>query len=507
MHLVQALSAAPDGVDPRLWVVTRGAQALTGDVPALVAVAQAPLWGLGRVAGHQEARDIWGGMIDLDPRSGRDEVLLLKERIARPGAEDEFAFRNGGVAVSRLAPLAAAASLPQRFAPDRSYLITGGLGSLGLLVARWLVERGARHLILLGRTLPGAGDWDAPVPAGRHAEAIAVVRELREMGAHCHLASVDVAREEEVAAFMEEQRRSGRPPIRGVIHSAGTARPQLLAHMDAEEFRAVHRTKTFGGWHLHRQLAQEPLDFFILFSSVASLVVSPGQGNYAAGNAFLDALAHYRRGLGLPALSINWGPWGEVGMATQFEDLNEYFDRRGMFPMPTEHGMEAFGRVFGQDLPQVMVLSAEWPVVNTMNYPGKGPRLISELALASGNGGGEAEGDPLDDVDALLDALALADPSARSALLAGYLRNVVARVLRLSKSQREKLTSEQPLNSYGLDSMMAIEMKSLIDRHLGVEVAVMDLLNGLNSQQLAGKLLEQMAESLEPAQGMLLASA
>lgn len=505
MHLVQALASAPAEVNARLWIVTRGAQSLAGDLPETMAVGQGSLWGLGRVIGHQESRDIWGGMIDLDPSCRKEDVLLLKKKMEQAGTEDEFAFRNGSVALSRLAPcLKVAASLPQSFPPDKSYLVTGGLGSLGLLVARWLVKRGARHLILLGRSLPDSCDWDNPLPVGRHAEAVTVIRELEKIGAHCHLASVDVTKAEEMAAFLEGYRQSGHPPIYGLVHSAGTASPQLLVNMTAEEFRSVHRAKTFGAWHLHSQLSQEPLEFFILFSSVASLVVSPGQGNYAAGNAFLDGLAHYRRALGLPAMSINWGPWGEVGMATQFEDLNEYFDRRGMYPMPSEHGMEAFGRVFGQDTPQVMILSANWPLVNSMNYPGRGPQLISELASESDkNGDGASEEMPLDDGDSVLGALLAADPSERSDILAAYVQNVVARVLRLSKSQRKQLTFEQPLNSYGLDSMMAIEMKTLIDRQMGAEVAVMDLLNGLTALQLAEKLLEQMAESLEQAEWLL----
>jgi len=503
MHLVQAFASAPAEVDARLWIVTRGAQSLPGDIPETMAIGQGSLWGLGRVIGHQENRDIWGGMIDLDPSSRKQDVLLLKNKMQQAGTEDEFAFRNGNITVSRLVPcFEMAASLPQSFPADKSYLITGGLGSLGLLVARWLVQRGARHLVLLGRRLPSSSDWDNPQPVGRHAEAVTVIRELEKTGARCYLASVDVTKEEEIAVFLEGHRQSGHPPICGLVHSAGTASPQLLVNMDAAEFRAVLRAKTFGAWYLHNQLSQEPLEFFILFSSVASLVVSPGQGNYAAGNAFLDGLARYRRALGLPALSINWGPWGEVGMATQFEDLNEYFDRRGMYPMPSEHGMEAFGRVFGQDIPQVMVLSANWPLVNSMNYPGKGPQLISELVLESGRDG-VSEEMPLDNWGSVPDALLAADASERSDILAAFVQNVVAQVLRLSKSQREQLTFEQPLNSYGLDSMMAIEMKTFIDRQLGVELAVMDLLNGLTAMQLAGKLLENMAESLEPAAGLL----
>ena len=204
---------------------------------------------------------------------------------------------------------------PLAWPTDGSYLITGGLGDLGLVVARWMVEQGARRLILLGRTkLPPRSSWSSVETGSRLARQIAAIRELEALGASVHLASVDVADEEQLSAFLEEFRAEGWPPIRGVVHAAGVLHDGLLLQLDRAALNTVLRPKVMGGWLLHRLLEDAPLDFFVLFSSAGSLLGQPGQGNYAAANAFLDALAHHRRAQGQPALSCQLGRVGRAGL-------------------------------------------------------------------------------------------------------------------------------------------------------------------------------------------------
>jgi len=175
---------------------------------------------------------------------------------------------------------------------DGSYLITGGLGDLGLLVARWMVEQGARRLILLARApLPPRCDWHEVKSGSRLAEQIGAIRELEAMGASVHHTSVDVADEAQLRSFLETYRREAWPPIRGVIHAAGVVENRTILEMDADALKAVLRPKVAGGWLLHRLLAEDPLEFFVLFSSATSLLGSPRLAHYAAANAFLDALA------------------------------------------------------------------------------------------------------------------------------------------------------------------------------------------------------------------------
>lgn len=495
MHLVQAL--ARRGMSPRLWLITRGCQPI-GAEPAPVALAQAPLWGLGRVIGYQEHVALWGGAIDLDPAAPPQEAALLLAEIWDATGEDQVAFRGEQRYVARLEPVTnLTAPLPAQFRPDGSYLITGGFGALGMLVAHWMVAHGARRLILLGRTqLPPRSEWHAVAPDDPLAERVAFIRALERMGASVHLAPVDVTDEPQLTAFLERYRQEGWPPIRGVIYAAGLVRDQLLLEMNRETFNAVLRPKLIGSWLLHRHLEQEPLDFFLLFSSVAAQVTSTGQGNYAAGNAFLDALAHQRRAQGLPALSINWGPWA-VGMV---RDLNlvEHYARRGMLAITAEPGLQILGRLFGQDLAQVTVVSATWPVVLEY-YPQwpplfahRGTQTATDTATDANSGTAGAS---------LLQQIQQAEPAARQELVQSHLHELTARVLRLD---RARLDVNQPLNMVGMDSMMAIELKNRIDISLGVNVTVVELLQGFGIAQLTARLMPQITARLIEADSAAL---
>ncbi|HEX8359677.1 MAG TPA: type I polyketide synthase, partial [Longimicrobium sp.] len=493
LFLVQALAGREWRRAPRLWLATRGAQAIIpGDAAS---VLQAPLWGMGRSIGHQEHMELWGGVVDLDPRAAAAEAAaqLVADAWESDG-EDQVAFRDGERYVARLAaadvpPL----PLPPTFRPDAAYLITGGLGGLGLLVARWMVERGARRLVLLGREkLPPREEWSQAEAGGRLATRIAAIRELEAMGASVHLAAADVSDEAELRAALEKYEREGWPAIRGVVHSAGVARPQLMVNMEADDFRSALRPKVSGGWLLHRLFEDRPLDFFVLFSSVASVVVSAGQGNYAAGNSFLDSLAHYRRSRGLPGLSINWGPWAEVGMATQL-DLLEFFERRGLYQMTPEQGLHALASLMNGGATQTTVLGAEWPVVAERNYPmGRSPAMLRELLAAeleaadSRSAGGEG-----DFVAQLLAAGAEEQPT----MLTQHLKEMAAFVLRL---EAERFEAGDALTTLGLDSMMAIELKNRMEHGLGVSVAVVELLKGASVAELAGRILPQLLEREAP---------
>ncbi|WP_259391638.1 type I polyketide synthase [Paenibacillus sp. 1011MAR3C5] len=486
MHLVQAITGRSWRRKPKLWLVTSDSQPVQPGFRGL-ALHQSMLWGLARTLGHQEHKDIWGGIIDTENRS----INGLLEEIRRSDGEDQVAFRSGGRYVARLEACAPMARIPAKLRPDGSYLITGGFGGLGQLVARWMVERGARRLILVGREkLPPRAFWkDAERDNPSVASRIAAVRALEAMGASVHVAGLDVADADQLAEFMRTYEQEGWPAVRGIIHAAGVAKPQLLVQMTKGQFSDVLQPKVAGAWNLHRQYADAPLDFFVLFSSLASVVVSPGQANYSAGNAFLDALAHHRRSLGLPGLSINWGPWGEIGMATQL-DLVEFFGNRGFYPMSNAHGLEAMEHLLGQRLAQATVLAADWPVVAEKNFPmGIAPIMLERLSAqteedrkATGQGDGHAG------IRSQLGAAV--DAEERHRLLEHYLLDVVSGILRINRSQ---LLPEQPLSVWGLDSMMAIEMKNRIETNLGMSVAVVELLKGSSVSQLTVTLLSQLA--------------
>jgi NAD(P)-dependent dehydrogenase (short-subunit alcohol dehydrogenase family)/acyl carrier protein len=493
LNITKALASMATVEKPRLWIASRGAQTVSAGERCNPFAA--PVWGMARVLGHGEHIDLWGGIVDLQGLSENDAGHLVAECLGND-AEDQLAWRDGERFMLRLAECDTAEELPvpPSLRRDASYLITGGLGALGLEIARWMVVRGARHLILAGREgLPPREEWSSLAPIHPAQARIAAVCELEQLGANVHVERLDVADRASVESLLARIRASRRPPLRGVVHSAGVAHPKLLSQIDNAEFLSVMPAKVFGAWNLHQALKDAPLDFFVLFSSVASTVISMGQGNYAAANAFLDALALRRRAEGLTALSVNWGPWGDVGMATQL-DLLTHFQHRGFFPMTSAQGCEALGRMMGGRLSQALVLGAHWTTIGDTSPLGIAAPMLEQLIAAERE---RDRGAPTEAaIGNVLEAFAeCADPDARMELLIGHVRTLACKVLRIEPA---KLRDEDSLNNLGLDSMMAIELKNRIEQSLKTAIAIVDLLRGASVKSIAVSVGEEL-------QGRLLA--
>jgi NAD(P)-dependent dehydrogenase (short-subunit alcohol dehydrogenase family) len=499
--LVQELARTESRDLPRLWLVTRGAQA-AGEEPSPLAVAQSPLWGLGRVIA-QEHPMLWGGLVDLEPTASLRNAAAqqLWEEISTPDGEDQLAFRQGRRYVARLVRKrrSAAQEPALTWRPDGSYLISGGLGDLGLSVARWMVEQGARRLILLGRTkLPPRSSWSSVETGSRLAHQIAAIRELESVGASVHLAPVDVADEEQLSGFLDDFRCEGWPPIRGVVHAAGVLQDGLLVQLDAAQLNMVLRPKVMGGWLLHRLLKDAPLDFFVLFSSAGSLLGQPGQGNYAAANAFLDALAHHRKAQGQPAMSINWGAWADLGFADTpgGKRLAARLALLGIRSMAAEQALEVLKRLLGQGSIQVVAVPVNWRQYREFYPAGSEPPLLSQLAREEADVQRQADR-PGEKRGLTSAALLAAEPGERHQLLQSYLSEQVARVLGLAAS---KLDPQQPLSNLGLDSLMAVELKNRIAVDLGVKVPVVKFLQGFSVAEAVTQVLDQLtAEGSDPS--------
>ena len=484
LPLVQELLLRAGVNPPRLWLVTRGAQPV-GNGP--VAVAQAPLWGFGRSLA-QEHPSLWGGLIDLDPEEGPAECAgRLARQLLAPGDETQVVWRSGvahGARLARRRDLLQPDGPAPRWRTDGTYLVTGGLGGLGLEVARWMIARGARRLILLGRTqLPPRATWSGIDSASRAGRQVGAVRDLEARGAAVHVAPVDVADEGQLADFLEGFRREGWPPIRGVVHAAGVLQDQAVLQLDAAALAAVFRAKVLGAWLLHRLLDREPLDFFLLFSSAAALLGSAGQANYAAANAFLDVLAHLRRGEGKPASSLAWGPWAEVGLAAR-DGRGERMARRGLVGIPPEQGLEVLERLLARDPVHVGIVAVDWERLLAAFPAYRAAPLLRDVAAEEtgpGPGGGGAA--------AVLAALRAAPPAERRPQLQALLAEQVGRVVGLPAAQ---LDPRRPLNDLGVDSLMAAELRSRVERELGISVPIVRLLESPNLADFTGLLLEQL---------------
>ncbi|WP_030719425.1 non-ribosomal peptide synthetase/type I polyketide synthase [Streptomyces griseus] len=492
--LARLLSARGEG--GRLHIVTRGAQpALPGEAPEPLG---APAWGIGRVLRHQELTEHPGKLIDLDPRrqpgpdgDRAEAAALLAEALTDD--EAEIALRDGGRRTGRLR-LAGSLTrpLPLRLRADGSYLVTGAFGALGRLLCRTLVRRGARRIVLVGRTpVPPREKWAGTDPATAEGRAVALLRELEALGAHPVPATFDITDEDALTGWLDAHRRSGAPSVRGVFHLAGQVRDTLVADLDRAAFDAVHDPKTVGAHLLHRHLRDEPLDHFVLFASIASLLTTAGQTNYAAGNAFLDALAHHRRAQGLPALSLDWGPWA-TGMIEELGLVEHYVQSRGMSSLSPDTGMAVLERVIGQDHAQLVVATVvDWQVFLAW-YPSP-PPLVADLAAAavpptdttSGNG--------------FLDTFRTTGEEARRALVTERFAALAATVLRTGADRIDPATG---LGELGLDSLLAMELRARIHAELGVALPVVALLSGTPAGELAGRLhdgLTALASAEDPA--------
>jgi malonyl CoA-acyl carrier protein transacylase len=443
LHLVQAIVSQSRAFFPRLWLITQGAVSVDSSLPG---VAQATLWGLGKVIAS-EHRELWGGAIDLAPEADEvrsDAATTLLAEFADSQGEDQIAFRQGQRYVARLTRSREQTATKLSFFEDGTYLIAGGLGALGLQVARWMVDRGARSLVLTGRRSPSK-------------EAQETLERLQQLGAKVLVAQVDVSQDRKMVELLEKI-EAVLPPLRGIVHAAGTLDDGILLQQNWESFERVMAAKVKGTWILHELTEKISLDFFVMFSSTAVLLGSPGQGNYAAANAFMDALAHYRQGLGLPALSVNWGPWDSVGMAASLgsHDRARMGDR-GIKSIQPEQGLQVLENLLARDAAQVGVLSADWSKFSQLFGPGQIPPFLELLAQTALSTAAEQQNDFFKE----LEATPVGD---RRNLIIARVRSLVAKVMGLAS---EEIDLEQSLSDIGMDSLMAMELRNHLQTSLG----------------------------------------
>lgn len=434
-----------------------------------VEIGKTGIWDAERVRRHREDVSYWtvylgdlcreepalvermlGGILE-DLAAGRLRPLP-RRTFARSEAAAAFRFMAQARHVGKivLAGEPAGDSPLATLRSDATYLITGGLGALGVEVARWMASRGARHLVLLGRH--GA-------VTGRARDVIA---DLGRRGVVVDTVEADVAVMAEMADVLRSIERR-RPPLRGIVHAAGVVGDGVLLDQSWERFAAVMKAKVDGAWVLHGLTRGADLDFFVLFSSAAGVIGSAGQGGYAAANAVLDALAHYRRRLRLPAVSIAWGRWA-IGMAAAVDDRDrQRWSRQGISEIELEAGLELLERLLGAPSAQVTVLPIEWETF--LREPG-GPRpLLLELAPRRGSGRQGAAPSERQLEPTLAQRLDEAPPGGRRRLLVAHVQDEAATVLALDASQA--IGVGQGLRDLGLDSLMAVELRNRLQASVG----------------------------------------
>jgi acyl transferase domain-containing protein/acyl carrier protein len=411
-------------------------------------------WGVDAQAHPELIRSMLTDVLDLVAKGELPALPSTAFSIALAG--DAFRFmaqaRHTGKVLITLPDPTGSSDAPVR--PDGTYLVTGGLSGLGLLTASWLVDAGARHLVLMGRREPSDAARDT-------------LRALEHRGVSVSIVRGDVSHEADVATALA---RAGgeRPPLRGVIHSAGVLDDGALVQQTWSRFETVMAPKVVGAWHLDRLTREQPLDFFVLYSSVASTFGSRGQANHSAANAYLDALSHARRAAGRPALSINWGVWSEVGAAVR-HGVDKRVSGQGVGTIDPSRGLMVLEQLMREEATHVTVFPVDWVRYAEQAGSGPVPRFLSAvMSEAAPRNRQEVDRQTKADSVGVPVLRRLVDETpqdGRMRVVLTHVRECAVRVLALPPSR--PVDPRQPLSELGLDSLMAVELRNVLGTSMG----------------------------------------
>ncbi|RQH26113.1 SDR family NAD(P)-dependent oxidoreductase [Okeania hirsuta] len=476
LHLVQSLAKNHQYSFPKLWLVTEGAQSVLNLEE--LAIAQTPLWGLGKVISLEHPQ-LWGGLIDLEPNGGEKQIEKLLNQITSNSTEDHLSIRGEKTYVARLVKQSPRKSQSYQWQSEGTYLITGGLGALGLHTAKWMVEKGVRNIVFISRSSPDQTKQ-------------AAIANLEEQGTRVLVAQADVSHQEELRAVLEQIQLT-MPPLKGIIHAAGVAEFEPLTQMGLSQMSTILQPKVRGGWLLHQLTKDIKIDFFICFSSIAALWGSVGQAHYAAANHFLDGLVHYRTSIGLPGLTINWGPWTGGGMADT-EQLLE-LRKRGIKPLSPSQALVALEQLLDSSEIQTGLANVDWSIFKELYEIGRVRLLLEEIEVKPGQTQLLNDSNQLATKakqERILSQLKLANDEETEKILLAYLLEEIAQVLGI---KIEKIELEQPLTMMGIDSLMAVELRNQVQKALGIEVPLSQFMEGLTVVALTKEIQKQLKET------------
>jgi len=471
LHLVQALDQAGSTDGLLLCLATRAAQPVHTH---RLRIEQSGLWGLGRTIAL-EYPELKCLRVDLDLESDEGQASALLAELWGATPESEIAFRAGNRYAARLVRQPVNASAPPTVRADATYLISGGTGGLGLQVAGWLVDQGARHLVLLSRRGAASRESQNAIAGWqRRGVQVAVVR-------------ADVARWDELNAALAPLAES-LPPVRGVVHIAGIRDDAMLRSQSWDRFETVMAAKVSGAVNLERWTKETPLDFFVAFSSIASLLGSPGQANYAAANAVLDALMHDRHARGLPGLAVNWGPWQDVGMAAALAESDQRaLTRRGLAPLPAAAATRVLGALIEQRSPQLAAVTIDWRQYLTETGSAATASLVESLVRED-----EASASPGE----VRSRLSEAPVEQRARLLLEHVQALVGGLLGGAQAEVEL---DQGFYELGLDSLSIMVLRNRLQAGLGITLPATLAFKFTNVRALADYLNDTLGFTRPPA--------
>jgi acyl transferase domain-containing protein/acyl carrier protein len=477
--VVNLIRALRDG-SAKVWIVTRHAQPMApSNAPA--SLGQAPAWGLGRGLAIEELQR-WGGLIDIDESDPDTIATRVIREICDSDGEDQIALRTGRRYVARLVQATEPAYQIVKFRKDATYLITGGMGGLGRKLAGWMAQRGAGHLVLIGRNgLPERSEWDRLPDNDPSRATVNAIRAAECFGAQVTVDRFDIGDPDSASTLLHQIALSGRP-LAGIIHCATAIDFRPIPAIDSASWQNMFRAKVRGAWLLHESTRNLPLDFFVLFSSAACQLGAKDLAHYAAANQFLDGLASYRHSLNLPALSVAWGEWDETRSLTK--EQREFFERSGLVPMDSNVAFQAMFQLAAAGVQQQMVADIDANLLKPafelcgrrpfLDYVGAESAGARESAKRVANTAQlpvprESVRPPVTTTppppEASVVSLVDIGPEDRRELVATRVIKEVAQVLGIDI--QESIDPERGLFDMGMDSLMSVQLRKRLEASFG----------------------------------------
>jgi microcystin synthetase protein McyG len=474
LNLLQAINKIPNS--PKLFLVTEGGQPFELKQPSFV--TQSPLWALGRVIALENP-ELWGGMIDLDPDADiTQNVADLLLGLTHTVNEDHLLFRNRQAYIARLIP---SESLPKKsltIQAEATYLITGGIGHLGLELANHLLDLGAKHLILTTRRpFPPRSQWEL---ATEFSEVTKNIRLFEQKGVSVEVCQADVGNFEQMQAIFAKIEKTAYP-LRGIYHLAGiSGRKAQLSECTLADLQNIFQAKVLGSWNLHRLSLTSKLDHFVLFSSAGAIWGAKEQGLYDAVNHLMDSLAHLRHLQGLPATTLNWALLAGNGIVSQ--EYEDWLKQIGMKEIDLNTAFPIVDSVIASNETQILVADVDWvrfkniyqfkgdkPLFKNLGQSAKSINLVKESSSTR----------------RLLEEV---PPGERREHLFEYVSKQVATILGI----KQMPDAEQGFLEMGIDSLLSIELRNRLEKGLEVSLPASLVFNFPNIERLVNYLMEQV---------------
>ncbi len=461
--LVRGLAEREESHPVTLWIITRGVREGSSDA----AVAQSPMWGTAGVI-RAEQPQLWGGLVDLPDGADIDAHLPALSTILRTPSKSILSLRDEEFSAPGLAPVSGAPERePLRCRPDAAYLITGGMGALGLLTAGWLADHGARRVVLAGRTaLPPRREWDSDSNDADTTQKINAIRALEMRGVAVEAVALDIGSHDAMRALLAKRDAEGAVPIRGVIHGAGVTDAQLFTELEEGRLRRTIWPKIAGAQALHQTFPPGSIDFLFMTAAAGAVFGVPGQGAYAAANAYLDGLARARHRQGCHTVSLDWVAWRGLGFGADAQIALQELERLGSRPITAEEAFAAWNHLERYDVAQAVMAPLGSSDESAVSEPQATSPAWSQMSA--------------EDVHRELEA---------------GLRAILARELHMPEAELEL---DRPFAELGMNSVMAMSVRRDTEQFVGIELSATMLFNYPTivalAEHLAKKLLPQ-AES------------